>query len=849
VGVEPVTAGLRGGLAALGPVLEALPSALLLIEPGTAEVFHANAAAHRLAGGAFPMGRLDLAVGPALARGETVSNALLEWRTPAGARSLMVSGATVSLLDSERMTVVTLEDVTELETARRRAGLLAAAGARLADSLDLPETLAAVGRVVVPQIADWCFVELLTEDGRIERALIEHSDPERRRLALEYDRRYPLDPDARFGSAQVIRTAEPELLADIPDEFLERAAGDPEQLRLLRGVGFRSSLIVPLCVRGTIIGDLALAYGDSGRRFGADDVPVVRALADRCALAIDGARLVAALRAAETEARRSRDEMRATLEGIADAVTVQAPDRRVVYANAAAARMYGLSDGEAMRSVTEEDAAGFELTDEEGRPFELERLPGRAALAGEEPEPATVCFRDRTTGEIRWARIKSTPVRDDDGGGGVRLAINVIEDITELKRSEHAQRFLAEASRTLASSLDYERTLAAVAELAVTGIADWCVVDLAGDDGHHRVALAHPDPGRRALAEELQRRYPPREDQASGVADVLRTGRSLLVRDITDEMLRAAAHDDEHLRLLRSVELRSAMVVPMTVAGRVLGAISFLSRARAFDAHDLELAEDLGVRAAVAVDNARLYRTASEIAETLQTSLLPPHLPDVPGAELAAVYQPAGAGLEVGGDFYDVFSVAEDQWYLVVGDVCGKGAEAAAITALVRHTVRSAAVRLRSPAAILRWAGEAMLRNEGTNGRFCTVACAHADFSDGAARVTIACGGHPLPAVLRADGTVEEAGSAGTLLGFVPDPLLEDATTDLAPGDALVLYTDGLTEARAPAEVWSPADLAYVLQAAAGADAAGIVGHLVEAALGSGGAPRDDLAILALRRT
>jgi PAS domain S-box-containing protein len=567
------------------------------------------------------------------------------------------------------------------------------------------------------------------------------------------------------------------------------------------------------------------------------------------ATALEGATLLALEDVTEVEAARERAALLAeTLDGIADAVTVQAPDRSVVYANGAAARMYGLPDPQAMLSVTERSyGARFELTDEDGRPFEPERLPGRAALAGEEPEPVTLRFRDRETGRVRWARIKSRPLRD--ASGRVRLATNVIEDVTATKRTEQAQRFLAEASRALASSLDYERTLVTVAELAVAGIADWCVVDLAGDAGQHRVAVAHPDPQTRAEVEELQRRYPPREDRSSAVAEVLRDGRSLLIGEITEEMLREGAHDEEHLRLMRAVGLRSAMVVPMRILGRVLGAISLVSRNRAFDEHDLELAEDLGLRAAVAVDNARLYQTASQIARTLQTSLLPPHLPEVPGAELAAAYRPAREGLEVGGDFYDAFSLADDQWFLVVGDVCGKGAEAAAITALVRYTLRSAAVRLRSPAAILRQVSEVMLRNESTDGRFCTVACARADLAGDAARLTIACGGHPPPAVLRADGGVEAVGAHGTLLGLVPDPVVEDTATELGRGDALVLYTDGLTEARAPAEVWGPNDLAAVLAEAAGTRPGEIVDHLVRAALGESGTPRDDLAILALRRS
>src|SRR5204862_7468052 len=160
--------------------------------------------------------------------------------------------------------------------------------------------------------------------------------------------------------------------------------------------------------------------------------------------------------------------------------------------------------------------------------------------------------------------------------------------------------------------------------------------------------------------------------------------------------------------------------------------------------------------------------------------------------EIAAAYRPAGAGLEVGGDFYDVFSTGEDQWYAVVGDACGKGAEAAAVTALARYTIRAAAVRRRSPSAILRWLSDAMVQQSDDNRRFCTIACAHFDLSRSPARVTVACGGHPLPVAVRADGTTEEVGVPGTLLGLVSQPVLQDAAAELGSGDTLVLYTDGL---------------------------------------------------------
>jgi len=183
----------------------------------------------------------------------------------------------------------------------------------------------------------------------------------------------------------------------------------------------------------------------------------------------------------------------------------------------------------------------------------------------------------------------------------------------------------------------------------------------------------------------------------------------------------------------------------------------------------------------------------------------------------------------------------------VIGDVCGKGAEAAAVTALARYTIRAAAVRSRSPSAILRWLSDAMIQQSGGRGRFCTIACAHLDLARDPARLTVACGGHPLPLLVRADSSSEEIGEPGTLLGLVPQPSLQDRTAELREGDTLVLYTDGLTEALAPRRVWSPEELAEAAVAAAGGPAAATVSGLMDATIGSLLAVRDDVAVLALR--
>jgi hypothetical protein len=403
----------------------------------------------------------------------------------------------------------------------------------------------------------------------------------------------------------------------------------------------------------------------------------------------------------------------------------------------------------------------------------------------------------------------------------------------------------------LAGSLDYQETLAAVARLAVPDIADWCAVDAIVDGELRRLATAHSDPRKVVQVLEIAERYPPDASASTGVHAVLRSGRSEVYPDISDELLVAAARDEGHLALLRSIGMTSAMAVPMILRGSAVGVITFVSAetGHAFDDWDLELAESLASRAATAIENARLYEARSAIARTLQASLLPPALPEVPGFELAAVYRSASEGTEVGGDFYDVFNTAEDQWYVIVGDVCGKGAEAAAVTAMARYTIRAAAVRRRSHAAILRLLSEAMLRQESPElvGRFCTIACLHLDLSRTPAGAAVACGGHPLPAILRADGSVEELGAAGTLLGLVERPELHDRGGDVHPGDTVVLYTDGLTEAGAPARVWGPEELAAALRGAAGQGPQGVVDHAVREALGDLAAPRDDIAVVALR--
>ena len=470
----------------------------------------------------------------------------------------------------------------------------------------------------------------------------------------------------------------------------------------------------------------------------------------------------------------------------------------------------------------------------------------------------------RKDGSVVW--IDLTVSAACDGRGKPSYTIAVIEDITERKRVEDAQRFLVEAGMALSSSLDYRATLASVARLAVPYLADWCIVDVLEEDGFlDRVAVAHQDSEKVALAHELQERYPPDPDSSYGVARVLSTGRPELVAEIPEPLLEEAAHDDEHREILQDLGLESYLVVPLVARGRTLGTITLVSAESGwrYGPADLELAEELARRAALAVDNARLYRERSETARTLQGSLLPSGLPDVPGVEVGLRYLPAGEA-DVGGDFYDVFDTtvrcgkgspepSGSSWGVVIGDMCGKGAEAAAVLALARYTVRAVAMHEKCPTAILAGLNEAMLRQrrEHDDHKFCTVAYVRLEVDDAerGVRVSLSLGGHPALVLLEARGRTRRIGEPGRALGVFEDPGLTHQEAHLAPGDALVFYTDGVIEARSPdGAFFGEERLLSLLRACAGCDASTLAAHIEGAVLNfQENASRDDMAVLVLR--
>jgi serine phosphatase RsbU (regulator of sigma subunit) len=287
--------------------------------------------------------------------------------------------------------------------------------------------------------------------------------------------------------------------------------------------------------------------------------------------------------------------------------------------------------------------------------------------------------------------------------------------------------------------------------------------------------------------------------------------------------------------------------VPLAARGRAFGVLTLgRGEAGAYDDEDLALALELAGRAGLAIENARLYEERTETALALQESLLPPGLPDIPRTDIAVRYRPFSVVSEVGGDFYDVFRVREGEWGLAVGDVTGKGPHAAAITGLARHTLRAVA-SLRSGTGALAAVNDALLAESVD--RFCTVAFARIRPDEHGAELDMTLAGHPPPLVVRAGGEVARIGTPGSLLGAFPEPRLAIATERLVPGDTVVLYTDGVVEARRGHDFFGEARLIALLRECAGLDAGTVARRIEEAVLDFAPRPTDDLALLVVRLT
>ena len=362
--------------------------------------------------------------------------------------------------------------------------------------------------------------------------------------------------DEALPTAEVLRTGQP-LFVTTNVEALARFPRDREVVEPVMQGAVASA---PLVVEGRVIGAMTLAFAGD-REFEGDDRDLLLALARQCALALERARLYELSLTIQDDLRRSRDQLAAILGGIGEGVTVQDLEGRLVYANAVAARMSGYASVEEFRRDFPNAAVRFEIVDEAGDPLPLDRLPGRQLLRGEPARETVLQFRNLDSGDWHWSVVDAAPVRDE--AGRLQLVVNIFRDITERKRQADATMFLAAASTILASTLDIDSSLQELADLAVPQLADWCSIELSDRKDHMRQVASAGD--------------------AEAQAD----------------------------------EARSRIVVDLVTRGETLGRMTLATTrvGRRFGSIDIDLAQDLARRTALAIDNARLFREAQEQAE------------------------------------------------------------------------------------------------------------------------------------------------------------------------------------------------------------------------------------------
>ncbi len=468
----------------------------------------------------------------------------------------------------------------------------------------------------------------------------------------------------------------------------------------------------------------------------------------------------------------------------------------------------------------------------------------RVAVRDRRPAVATL-INYRRDGTPFWNEVHLSPVRDEHGEVvrfvGVQVDVTASREQERLFARERAAAataesraaFLAEASPRLDAELDLPVTLESLARLSVPYLADACVVQEVRHGEVQRLAASAADPVVERLIRALPAAYPVRTGDP--LERVLSSRRAEIVSG--PALLGPAAAGSERL------SAHSGMVVPLRGRTRTIGVVTFasLSPDRRYGDEDLLLAEELARRAALALDNARLYEDVGALARTLQEGLLPGRLPDVEGVEVAARFRPPADGSIIGGDFYDVLPHAGGV-DLLIGDVTGKGAQAAALTGLARHTLRTAVRYEPSPGRALGVLNRMLIADRRSVGRYCTVALCRLE-NNGGIHATLCCAGHPAPMVVRASGEVESVGARGTVLGWREDARLPEVRFALEPGDSLVLYTDGVTEARTTGAAYGQGGLEKLLRGAAGDDAAQIAAR-VDRAAARAGARRDDVAVL-----
>jgi PAS domain S-box-containing protein len=537
------------------------------------------------------------------------------------------------------------------------------------------------------------------------------------------------------------------------------------------------------------------------------------------------------------EIERTRAHLALVVAGTQDAVLSKDLDGVVTTWNPAAEALYGYSA---------EEAIGRHISFLMPEDLKHEERTILSAVRRGEALDTYETRRVRKNGTEIDVSLTISPIA---GASGLSGASVIARDITVERRRRRAREFLIAATRDLDASLDPTETARNIVAKAVPELGEVCIIDFIRSDGRIGDSVAASAiPGAAERLEKIRRDSPLEPDGDHPVAQVLREDEPMIWRDLKSPDVNATvAQTEEHQALIDDTGYSSAAVVALVARGRKIGALSFLhatSNVR-YEAIDLEFLGELGDRAALALDNARLYQERDAIARNLQRGLRPPRPARVEGLESSVVFEAAGRGIEIGGDLYDVLPTEDGCWVLV-GDVAGKGSEAAGVSVAVRHAVRGLTREVDEPEEILGRVNELLLEGTGLND-FATAVLIRLRQDGDDWTLTAACAGHPPPVHVRRGGARLLGG--GTVLGALQDAKVQRHDAHFAPGDTLILCTDGWLEAGPPSEHREPLELARLGEYLASLALEELIARLrADAMSRSEGELHDDIVLLALRR-
>lgn len=540
----------------------------------------------------------------------------------------------------------------------------------------------------------------------------------------------------------------------------------------------------------------------------------------------------------QARAELARNHLSQVVSGTRDAVLSKDTDGVITSWNPAAELLYGYTAEEAIGQHVSFLMPG-ELKHEEREILDRVVRQGEALNTYE---------TERVRKDGTRINVSLTVSRIEDPVLGVVGASVVARDITAEVRRRRAHAFLAGASRDFDSSLDPDETARNIVHAAIPDLAEVCVIDFLRSDGRLGESVAAATrPRVAATLEEVRRKTPLDPAGEHPVARVLRAGRAMIWRDLkAPEVVDQVVQSEEHRQLMEEAGYSSAAVVPLIARGRTLGALSFLhaSGDLRYDETDLEFLAELGSRAAMALDNARLFRERDSIARDLQRGMRPPRPAEVPGLEISVVFEAAGEGIEIGGDLYDVLPTADGCWVLI-GDVTGKGSAAAGVSVAVRHAVRGLTREIEEPEEVLTRVNEMLLEGQGLND-FATALLIRMRGDEDGWRAELASSGHPPAIHLGGEGARMFGG--GSVLGAWAEAPPQGHETTIGTGETLLLCTDGWHEAGPVERHRDSQALAELAGEHRDAELAELTAALLGDALERGeGSLRDDVVVLAVR--